>query len=213
MRRLALSICAGCYPIANDTPTTGKSVPSTDTALPDTMSPADTSEVPDSGSSPDDSGGYASYGYWYTGSQDLSISAVHCDPYGDVFLFATVLAPSVRAVVFMEETGAGEPHWSESHTLAVEYDAGTAIGLSRTLSPGVGTAAWVPDVNTVFSCEGHIEADGVMSYAFQAYDADDVPTACLFYGHDPIGMRDRVYDRVHEPDFALSGCVPGAPSE
>ncbi|HHO54465.1 MAG TPA: hypothetical protein ENK18_27235 [Deltaproteobacteria bacterium] len=126
-------------------------------------------------------------------------------------------------LVFSQETGntdAPYAQWSDEHDLdSVDFDeaCGSYDRLARTLNTGVDLNAWEVNTSTVFRCDDdgagnpyHHNAD-VMTYAFRAYDLDEVMADCVVAGDDPAGLLAGTYNRANDPYLPgeLSGCDVG----
>jgi hypothetical protein len=134
-------------------------------------------------------------------------------------LSADLLGWTDQAVVFLQETNAGEGavQWSEEHPLTTsERDACgfDEIRSQEISSVGVPPGAYVPGEATVFPCAGWLDDPGMMTVAVYVEDVDDGAPDCLAFGHDPAGLVAGDYDDERigaPPSFDLSACVVSGP--
>lgn len=159
----------------------------------------------------------------YTGPILIDEIGVACDDPTTVTFTMRTTGLTSGGLVFSQETGntdAPYAQWSDEHDLdSIDFDAacGSFDSLARTLATGAGSFDWEVNVSTVFRCDDdgagnpyHHNAT-VMSYAFRAYDLDEVLADCVAAGDDPSGMLNNTYDRVNDPFMPgeLAGCDVG----
>lgn len=200
----------GC-PGKDSAPTTDSDTPTTDTDTETSPTPTDSGDSADSGDSGTGTGGERTI---------ITAASATCDKADVLTLFAQANGWTGGGIVFMQETGNTEPQYNEAHTIQ-SYDAaasGKLDKLKATLATGA-TAPYIPGTNTVFTCDGHIEAKdksgapSVMTYIVLIVDETNKPTDCMAFGHDPMGLLSGVHTGVNEPPAifrdVLDLCVVG----
>ena len=150
----------------------------------------------------------------YGGSFFIDSASVSCSN-GQVRFFVQANGWTDGGIVFSEETGNVEPHWSDEHDLrSYDFDPdGEWDLLDREILDATQLADPLDDVrrneSTLFACDTHYNLPGVMTYAFAVIDLNGALADCLMFGDDPEGLRNRSYDRVFEPSFPLEICTEG----
>lgn len=111
-------------------------------------------------------------------------------------------------MVYAQETGSTYEKGGALLQYSDEHDL-TSNGKTMSLTLTTGDLDPTRNESTLFTCSGHYEEDGWMTYAFAAYGEDGTVTDCLIGGGDPEGLKAGDYDAaaVNAPSFDLSACV------
>jgi hypothetical protein len=112
---------------------------------------------------------------------------------------------------------ANNQSWSESHPIDTNlnrdacgaYDEIELTIPTQAYGGGATTGAYVPGVESFFTCDAHYNDPAVMNYAFAIVDINGAYADCFAFGHDPAGLVAGDYSGAGAtPDMDLSLCTP-----